>query len=132
MLPAVVISSSDDFRRTIMKQTNRREFIKTATATVAAVSAVSLTIQTAGAQSASDKLRIACIGVGGRGSGISAIAATRPAIIGSQSIDEPFMPRIQQGASSVRPPARWPKRGGPRQGGKFEAEGLKGCHARRH
>ena len=58
-----------------MQNTNRREFMKRASATVAALSTVSFSTTTVKSQSASDKLRIACVGVGGRGSGISAIAA---------------------------------------------------------
>ena len=53
----------------------RREFLKRASATIAALSAVSLSPSTTRAQRASDRLRIACVGVGGRGSGVSAIAA---------------------------------------------------------
>ena len=49
--------------------------MKQASATVAAVSTISMTSRPAKAQAASDKLRIACIGVGGRGAGISQIAA---------------------------------------------------------
>ena len=55
-----------------MQNTNRRDFMKRASATVAAIST---TARTARAQAASDKLRIGCIGVGGRGAGVSAIAA---------------------------------------------------------
>ena len=52
----------------------RREFLKQASATIATLSAVPFSPTTVKAQSPSDKLRIACVGVGSRGSGVSALA----------------------------------------------------------
>ena len=54
---------------------HRRDFLKRASAIAAALSAVSLSPSTTKAQSPSDKLRIACIGVGSRGAGVSSLAA---------------------------------------------------------
>jgi len=59
----------------------RREFLKRASATLAALSAIPFSPSTAKAQSPSDKLRIACIGVGGRGRGVSALAARHGDVI---------------------------------------------------
>ena len=60
---------------------HRRNFLKRASALVAALSTVSLTPLSAKAQSPSDKLRIACIGVGGRGSGVSGLAAPHGEVV---------------------------------------------------
>ena len=54
---------------------HRRDFLKRASTLIATLSTCSLPTLSAKAQSPSDKLRIACIAVGGRGSGVSALAA---------------------------------------------------------
>ena len=59
----------------------RRDFLKRISTTIAALSAVPLSSSKAKAQAASDKLRIACVGVGGRGRGVSALAARHGDVI---------------------------------------------------
>ena len=59
----------------------RREFLRRASATVAALSVIPFSPSTAKAQSAADKLRIACVGVGSRGRGVSALAARHGDVI---------------------------------------------------
>jgi len=53
----------------------RRDFLKSASATIAALSVLPFSSSTAKAQAPSDRLRIACVGVGDRGRGVSALAA---------------------------------------------------------
>ena len=59
----------------------RRDFLKSASATIAALSTIPFSSSTAKAQAASDKLRIACVGVGGRGRPVSALAARHGDVI---------------------------------------------------
>ena len=54
---------------------HRRDFLTCASATITTFSTIPLFSSTAKAQAASDKLRIACIGVGDRGRGVSVLAA---------------------------------------------------------
>ncbi len=53
----------------------RRDFLKRASLAITALSSVSLTASNVRAQAPSDRLKIACVGVGGRGAGVSALAA---------------------------------------------------------
>ena len=77
----------------------RREFLKQASATIAALSTVSLSSRSAKAQAPSDRLRIACIGVGGRGGGVSAFAAQHGDVVVVSDADlrkaEAFKNRIK-------------------------------------
>ncbi|MCL2710430.1 MAG: Gfo/Idh/MocA family oxidoreductase [Planctomycetaceae bacterium] len=59
----------------------RREFLKRTSATIAALSVLPFTQSTVKAQAVSDRLRIACVGVGGRGSGVSGLAARHGDVI---------------------------------------------------
>jgi predicted dehydrogenase len=59
----------------------RRDFLKRASTMIAALSTFSLPALTTKAQTPSDKLRIACIGVGGRGNGVSTLAARHGEVV---------------------------------------------------
>ena len=59
----------------------RRVFLKSASTTIAVLSTIPFVPSSAKAQSASNKLRIACVGVGSRGRGVSALAARHGDVI---------------------------------------------------